>query len=82
MKLTKAQIAALQAVKDEKVTRIYDGKGNTLHSAAGNSPQVLWALDRMKLMQDGRDNGGVLVTRCTQILTKAGEDALHTANWG
>lgn len=81
MKLTKAQIAALQAVKNGRVFREYRRDGNKLYSLSGNGAKALWALDKMKLIRDGEDkNAGVVITT-KQVLTKAGEDALHTATW-
>jgi hypothetical protein len=80
MKITPAQRRALQSVRSERCYRHFSANGNTLKSKDGCGSAVLWKLERMKLIRDGRDIGKVGLTATNLMeLTDAGRMALRQA---
>lgn len=76
MKLTPAARRALTAVEAGAVVRVYRSNGNILRGPKGTGANMLWWLDHRGLIADGRDATGGLEKTCTQVLTKAGREAL------
>jgi hypothetical protein len=77
--LTRAEVNALFAVRDGKVTRVYRANGNVMRGPKGIGAATLWRLDAKRLIADGRSNGGCYETRCPMELTSAGTAALDWA---
>lgn len=78
MSLTDGELRALKAVASGDVVRVYKRDGNVFR-AKGIGAQVLWRLAARRLIEDGPDRTAGLDVACTQVVTKAGEQAFADA---
>lgn len=76
-KLTVAQRRALEAVRDGKIVREYKDDGNVFLCPPGiGSRAVLWKLEKLGLIREGRSVG---LTMADMDLTDNGRMALRQA---
>lgn len=73
-KLTKAQLSALQSVKSGRCYRKFNARGNTLHSEDGCKASVLWRLEWLGMIDEGRS---LTKTKAILFITDAGRAALR-----
>lgn len=76
VKITRAQHLALNSVRNGRCFRRYTASGNTLHSKDGCAAAVLWRLEYMKLIREGKS---LTDTLAAIDLTDDGRVALRQA---
>lgn len=54
VKITRAEHLALNSVRNGRCYRRYTSRGNTLHSKDGCAAAVLWRLEYLKLIREGK----------------------------